>query len=73
MQDTAEPSIGALSVFQDLRTKRGFFLFQGFGSPAFRTEQIFYAQGHQDLCSGRDQIAWAPEEVMILWETISWE
>ena len=43
MQDTAEPSIGALSVFHDLRTKRGFFLFQGFGSPAGRIDQNSYA------------------------------
>ena len=38
MQDTAEPSIGALSVFHDLCTKRGFFLFQGLG-PAGRNEK----------------------------------
>ena len=43
MQDTAEPSIGALSVFHNLRTKRGFFLFQGFGSPAGRIDQNSYA------------------------------
>ena len=45
MHDTvsAESSKGALSVFHDLRTTRGFFPFQGFGSPAGRIDQNSYA------------------------------
>ena len=45
MHDTvsAESSIGALTVFHDLRTTRGFFPFQGFGTPAGRIDQNSYA------------------------------
>ena len=40
---SAEPSIGALSVFHGLCTIWGFFPFQGFGSPAGRIDQNSYA------------------------------
>ena len=43
MHDTAELSIGALSVFHGLCTIWGFFPFQGFGSPAGRIDQNSYA------------------------------
>ena len=79
IHNTAEPSIGALSVFHGLCTIWGFFPSQGFGSPAGRIDQNSYAFLQKKHKLGRSSpdprlssYPWASTKVRDINELCSW-